>query len=143
MKTFLYTLMRLVTIPLLPLLLVIGNAFSQDVRQSNTWQASRVKNPTSGLSKANDSKFISGNSEFRWTQKGTKTYQFSLDEVVGTWNDLRADGQLEFKLKLDGRPGTALVSGVNGKYTIGSRYQRPSGGKELNIEFLIDHVEAR
>jgi len=144
MKALFYTLTRSAIIALVLQLIIVDKVCSQDVRQTNiTWQATNVKNPATGSSKSNDSKFVTGPSEFRWTQKNTKTYQFTVDEVRGTWSDLRADGQLEFNLKLEGRPGTAFVSRSNGKYTIRLRYQRPSGGTELSLEFKIDEVEAR
>jgi hypothetical protein len=138
------TLIQITFIATLLQFVMVGRAASQDVRQATiVWQATNVRNPASGLGRANDSRFVSNAVEFRWTQKGSKTYLFTVEEMIGTWADLKLDGQIEFRLKMDGRVGSAIISRSGGKYVVRLRYQRQSGEVELNLEFEIDHVEAQ
>lgn len=92
-----------------------------------TWNSSKAINDGNQLSLEN--KFVLyADKQIDWVQIASdETYSYQVTDVVGEWQDLSRQGQIEFKVKLGNREGSIF-------------FHRTSKGVRVRIDMLREGV---
>lgn len=108
------------------------------------WKGTSVIDKLTGEEFQLKTKFITyGTNKVEWVQgESVSRKSFQINQVVGNWQNLDLDGEVEYKVEMKDQPGTIVFKRVNGVMSVA--FQISNGGTEvMPFQFLIQSVNLK
>jgi hypothetical protein len=128
---------------LLTLCVNLASGQAQTILESKTkWSSTSLFDSSTNASSQLRSYFIVDHATtITWVQKnGELSYNFTITEVSGQWNNINEPGSIEFTVSINGLTGQFILSRNEEGLRIKSTLLN-NGVNEMPFDFIIDNVQ--
>lgn len=127
---------------MLPLFLMfiafIGQA--QVLGQKIKWNSNSAVEIGSSQPRTISSFFISDGNKLTWDQPGKVTYEFTITQTQGTWQDVNTDGSLQLTVSIGQKSSTAVLARNEGNLSVTLSFPSDQGSAKT-YKFNITGIE--